>query len=191
MCGSSQDRRAFWPSSDVLVALQADLPREWRCASIRFYKFSRADCFMQKLFELLIHTFSVVSRPHETKRTKVCLHRKSVKFDRESWRTASSGVRRYMHQRAGQSDAYRARTARRRRHQLRSSGFGLLKARGFVRFCGLGRGVGSVCLGMGNGFGLGCCLRHASSTTSLTRTVRTCTNGVMQNHQRETISTGL
>jgi hypothetical protein len=43
---------------------------------------------------------------------------------------------------------------------------------------------------MGSCFGLGCCLHHVSPTTSLTRIAQTCTDGVMQSHQLETISTG-
>lgn len=106
-------------------------------------------------------------------------------------RTASTPVRRYAGQRTAQPDAYRARTARHRHHQLRLSGLGLLNGRGLALFLGLARGLGFVGPGMGSCLGLGCRLRQASPTISLTSTVATCTDGVMQNHQAELISTGL
>jgi hypothetical protein len=67
---------------------------------------------------------------------------------------------------------------------------GSLNWRGLERDFGLGRDLGFVCLGMGNCLGLGCCLHHVSPTTSLTSITPTCNDGVMQNHQLETISTG-
>ena len=92
-----------------------------------------------------------------------------------------------MGQRTLQADAHRARSACDRHHQLSSSGLGSLNGRGLARGLGLARGSALVCLGMGSCLPLGCCLHHASPTTSLTSTVPSCRNGVMQNHQRDLI----
>jgi len=64
-----------------------------------------------------------------------------------------------------------------------------LNGLGLARFWGLARGFALVGPGMGDCFGLGCCFRHASPTTSLTSIVPTCRNRVMQNHQADLIST--
>ena len=122
------------------------------------------------------------------------LHRQSkpskhLKILPEIAHTESTPVRRYMGQRTPQPDAYRARTARRRHHQLRLSGLGSLNGLGLARFLRLARGFDVAGFGMGKGFGLGCCLRQASPTTSLISMVLTRRNGVMPNHQLETIST--
>jgi len=113
----------------------------------------------------------------------------NVKEPVQTQRTASTGVARYIRPLTTPTDAHRARTACLWRHQLRLSDLGLLNGLGFVRGLGLARDLGFVGPGMGNCLGLGCCLRHALPTTSLTSTVQTCRNGVMQNHQPETIST--
>ena len=107
----------------------------------------------------------------------------------QTQRAASTHVRRYMGQRTPLTDAHSARTLRHRHHQLNLSGFGSLNGFGFVRFLGLALGFGFEGPGMGNCFGLGCRLRQASPTISITSTVPTRRNGVMQNHQRDLIST--
>lgn len=70
-------------------------------------------------------------------------------------RTAVTRVCRYMGQQIVPPDAYGARTACLRRHQLKLSGLGSLKGRSLGRFWGFGRGFGLVGFGTGNGFGLG------------------------------------
>jgi len=74
-----------------------------------------------------------------------------------------------MGQQAVSTDMCRARTAHHRHHQLSSSGFGVLNGFGFAVFLGLGRRLGFVGPGMGNGVGLRLRLHPASPTTSLTR----------------------
>jgi hypothetical protein len=66
---------------------------------------------------------------------------------------------------------------------------GSLNGRGLVRFGRFGRDFGFVCFGMGKGLGFGWRFHTASATTSLTSILHTCYDGVMQNHQAETIST--
>lgn len=114
----------------------------------------------------------------------------NVKEPVQTKRTASTHVRRYMGQHTAQPDAYRARTQWLWRHQLRLSGLGSLNGLGLARFLGLARDLDLGGAGMGKELGLGCCLHPASPTISLTSTVPTHRNVVMQNHQLETISTG-